>query len=169
MKAECQVSSITLNVSRTMSQPIWIMSGFEVLGNLWSSMRLKSDLKLTHWDAFMFFRDLSKPKETRGKPRKTCSHIVRSLAASTQQLLSGESIFYKVSCAVPRAAEGLHQTIGSWPALFIPHSFTRLWLRHSTHRGFNFPKLNFRWEILSKHLPLHPWISVVFGVTSYHL
>ncbi len=58
-----------------------------------------------------------------------------SQATSTQQLLSGESIFHKVSRAAPWAAEGLHQTIGSWPALFIPHSFTPLWLRHRAHRG----------------------------------
>lgn len=167
MEAQCQVSSITLNVSRTMSQPIWIMSGFEVVSNLWSNTRLKSDLKLSHPASFMFCRDPTQGNQ--GKPRKTSSHIVSSRAASTQQLLSGESIFYKVSCAVPRAAEGLHQTIGSWPALFIPHSFTPLWLRHWAHRGFNFPKQNFRWEILSKHLPLHLWISVVFGVVSYHL
>lgn len=71
MEAQCQVSSITLNVSRTMSQPIWIMSGFEVLSNLSSNTRLKSDLKLQSPSVFHVL-----PGSNSRKPGKTKKNLL---------------------------------------------------------------------------------------------
>lgn len=56
------------------------------------------------------------------------------------------------------------QTIGSWPALFIPHSFALVWI----HAGVQLLQTTLQRIKAFQHIcALHPSISVVFRVASY--